>query len=267
MASITISLDPQIHVGALSLAWHGLMIAVGIFFGARMSISYARRKGLPGEPVTSIVAVLALAGIVGSRLFYLLLNQPAGLADPTQWLGSRGFAFYGALILSPLAVAIYIHRRRLSLRYLDACAYGFPLGTAIGRIGDLISGEHYGSPTNVPWGVLYTNPHAEVPHINVAYHSGGLYEIVLGLGLLIIVLLLRDRLKRPTQMLWLVIGLYGAGRFVMFFYRADSAGFALGFNDAQAASLLIMLLGLGGLLATHLRSAAPDLTARPVGSS
>ncbi|MEK6252176.1 MAG: prolipoprotein diacylglyceryl transferase family protein [Actinomycetota bacterium] len=151
MATITINIDPMFHVGPLMQTWHGLMIAVGIVAGGWLAMRYAEELELSRDTVFNLIALLALAGIVGSRLLYLILNDAAALLRPDQWLGSRGFAFYGALIVGPAAVAVYLWRTRLSLRYLDALAAGFPLGMAVGRIGDVISGEHYGPPTTLPW--------------------------------------------------------------------------------------------------------------------
>jgi phosphatidylglycerol:prolipoprotein diacylglycerol transferase len=66
---------------------------------------------------------------------------------------------------------VYLWRTRLSLRYLDALAAGFPLGMAVGRIDDVISGEHYGPPTTLPWAFRYLNPMAEVPSTQVCLPS------------------------------------------------------------------------------------------------
>lgn len=242
---ITINLDPRLHLGPLTVAWHGLMIAAGIAIGGFVASRFADRRGLDRDRLWTAVGVIALAGIVGSKLFYLLLN-PADLARPERWLSGYGFAFYGAMIGGTVAVAVYLRRARLGIAYLDALAFGFPLGLAVGRIGDLISGEHYGPPSDAPWAVRYLNPSAEVPHTGVAYHSGALYEIVLGLVMLLVVWLLAKRLRRPGALLWAVIALYSAGRFVIFFYRDDSSQLALGLNAAQWTSLgLIAAAALG----------------------
>lgn len=67
-----------------------------------------------------------------------------------------------------------LRRSRLDVRYLDAMAVGFPLAMAVGRLGDVINGEHYGPATNAPWGVRNAHPDADVPSGEVGYHSGGL---------------------------------------------------------------------------------------------
>ena len=79
-------------------------------------------------------------------------------------------------------------------------AFGLPLGIAIGRIGDVIYGEHYGTATDFILGVRNTHPDADVPSPDVAYHSGGLYEMLIGAVVFAIVWSLRRRLAAPTAM-------------------------------------------------------------------
>ncbi len=265
--AITIGIDPTIELGPLVIAWHGLMIAVGIGAGAWLALRYARERDLDAGALMNAVFVIALAGIVGARFFYLLLNDAEALLRPADWLGTRGFAFYGALVLGTLGVAAYLRRGRLSLRYLDALAAGFPLGMAVGRIGDVINGEHYGPASDLPWAFRYTHPDAEVPSSAVAYLSGGFYEIVLAVLMLALIWPLRHRFRRPTMLLWTVVALYGLGRFVMFFYREDAETLMLGLSDAQWTSVaLVAIAGLGALWARgsigRLRG-APPRKARP----
>ncbi|MBA2764825.1 MAG: prolipoprotein diacylglyceryl transferase [Thermoleophilaceae bacterium] len=246
---ITIDIDPFIELGPVTLAWHGMAIVVGLFVGALMARRFAAERGLDAEPVIDLVFVVALSGIVGSRLFYLVINDPGALVDPVRWLGTRGFAFYGALILAPIAAAAYMRWKRLDTRYLDALAAGFPLGVFIGRFGDLVNGEHFGPESTALWAVRNVHPDADVPSNLLAYHSGGLYEMALGLAIFALIWPLRHRLTRPLSVLWSVIALYGAGRLLMFFFRTDAAPAALGLNEAQWTSLaLIAAAGLGAYL-------------------
>jgi prolipoprotein diacylglyceryltransferase len=61
-----------------------------------------------------------------------------------------------------------------------------------------------------------------VPSPDVAYHSGGLYEVLFGLIVFAIVRPLRDRVRTPTLLTWIVVGLIGLGRFVEFFWRLEA---------------------------------------------
>lgn len=200
--------------------------------------------------------VIALAGIVGSRVFFFVENDPAALVQPGEWFGTNGFAFYGAMILGTLVAAVYLRRSGLGLRYLDAMAAGFPIGMAVGRIGDVINGEHYGPPSDAPWAVRNTHPDADVPSNVLAYHSGGLYEVVLALAMFALIWPLRHRFRQPLTLLWSVIGLYGFGRFLMFFYRSDSEDVALGFNGAQWTSVALVAVAVTGIAWSKRRRAS-----------
>ncbi|MBA2256548.1 MAG: prolipoprotein diacylglyceryl transferase [Thermoleophilaceae bacterium] len=254
-AVITLDVDPFIEIGPLTLAWHGVMIAVGIAVGLCFGRRHARRVGLDPDELTSATLWLVLAGIVGARAFWLVEN--GRLTSPAEWLGTRGFSFYGAIVVGVTAAALYLRRRGLGTGYLDAMAVGFPLGMAVGRIGDVINGEHFGPPSDLPWAFRYAHPDAEVPSAELAYHSGGFYEVVLALALLALVLWLRRRVDAPGVMLFAVVGAYSLGRFVMFFWRSDSATAVLGLDGAQVTSLVLLILSAAALAALRSRRSPP----------
>lgn len=243
--TITIGIDPMIRLGPVTVAWHGLTIAIGILVGGLFAGRDARRRGLDPQPLQTMALILIAGALVGSRAFYLA--EHGGLIDPGEWLGNRGFTFYGGFIVAALGLAVYVWRRRLSIEYLDAIALGLPLGYAIGRIGDIINGEHFGPATDFFLGVRNTHPDADVPSPDVAYHNGGLYESLIGLAVFAVALALRGRLRRPTAIVSLVFGLLAAGRFVEFFVRSDSETSALGLETAQWTSLVLMAIAVVGV--------------------
>jgi phosphatidylglycerol:prolipoprotein diacylglycerol transferase len=252
-AVIEIGIDPMIDLGPISVAWHGLTIALGILIGGLLAGVEARARGLDPGPLQVMGIILIVGALVGSRAFYLA--ERGELADPARWVGGRGFTFYGGFILVALALGAYIWRQRLSVRYLDAVALGLTLGYGIGRIGDLINGEHYGPATTFFLGVRNTHPDADVPSNDIAYHSGGLYEMLIGFGSFAVAMALRGRLRAyPTAMIWLVIALIALGRFVEFFARDDSATSALGLETAQWVSLALILVAAVGAWMTVNRS-------------
>ncbi|HYN91270.1 MAG TPA: prolipoprotein diacylglyceryl transferase family protein [Thermoleophilaceae bacterium] len=258
LSVITIGIDPTIELGPLTLAWHGLTIAIGILIGGIAAGREARRRGLDTEPLYTIGVILVVAALLGSRIYYLA--EHGDLLKPSEWLGTRGFTFYGGLIAAALGIGAYVRRERLSIEYLDVVAYGLPLGIAIGRIGDVINGEHYGPATDFLLGVRNTHPDADVPSPDVAYHSGGLYEVLIGALTFLIVWALRDRLRRPTAMMWVVVALLATGRFIEFFARSDSETLALGLETAQWTSLALVAAVGGGAWLTLRRRAFRDRT-------
>jgi phosphatidylglycerol---prolipoprotein diacylglyceryl transferase len=252
---ITIGIDPTIELGPITLAWHGLMIAVGIVVGGLAVAHDARRRGLDPERVYTIGMILVVGALAGGRAFYLL--EHGELDDPGAWFGTVGFTFYGGFIAAALGIAYYIRRARLSIAYLDAIAAGLPLGLAVGRIGDVINGEHYGAATDFFLGVRNTHPDALTPSPDVAYHSGGLYEVLIGAIVFAIVWPLRTRLQRPLALMWLMLALLALGRFFEFFLRSDSADLALGLEIAQWTSLALLAVAAAGAWLTVRRRPAP----------
>ena len=249
LSEITIGLDPTMEIGPFTLAWHGLTMAVGILIGAAAAARVARERGLDPDAMYPVVGIVAVAGLVGGKLFYLI--EKGTIGDPAEWVDSRGFTFNGGFVLAAIALGVYVWRRGLGVGYLDAIAVGLPLGVAIGRIGDVINGEHYGPESSWLLAVRNTHPDADVPSSAVAYHSGGLYEVLLGLVILAIVWPLRHRVTRPLSMVWLVTGLFAAGRFFEFFYRSDSDDAALGLNGTQWTSLAILAIAVVGFATTQ----------------
>lgn len=222
------------------------MIAVGIgVAGVLAARHYAREYGLSPDELSNVVVVAAVSGIVGAKIFYLL--ETAAYRDPSQWFSTRGFAFNGALILAALAIATYLRVRRLSLRYLDAAAVAFPLGMAIGRVGDIINGEHYGPASDFFLALRHTHPEALVPDPSIAYHDGGLYESLISLMIFAVIWPLRHRLDRPLLPFFSVIALYALGRFLEFFLRSDSEVLALGLSTSHWTSLAVLLLAVLGV--------------------
>jgi phosphatidylglycerol:prolipoprotein diacylglycerol transferase len=245
-AVITIGLDPEIHLGPVTIAWHGLTIAIGILLGGVVAARILREGDRDTEPLYTVGALLVFGGIVGGRVFYVLEH-----GGPL--FGTHGFTFDGGFILAAVLIGIYVWREHLSARYLDAVAVGLALGVAVGRIGDIINGEHYGPQSNFFLAVRNSNPDALTPNPNLAYHNGGLYEVLLASAIFAVVWPLRHRL-RAGELVWLVIGLFAFGRFFEFFARSDSPELALGLNNAQWTSLAMLVIAVGGWWLTFGRS-------------
>ena len=250
-AVITIGIAPEFNIGPLTIAWHGLTLALGIGLGMWLAARETRARGMDPEPIGAIGAIVVVSALVGGRLWYLAETDAGALLRPADWFGTNGFTFYGGFVFAAVGIAVYVRRTGRSLAYLDIVAAALPLGVAVGRIGDLINGEHYGPRSDWLLAVRNSHPDALTPDSQLAYHSGGLYEVLLGAFIFAIVWPLRRTLRRPLTMTWLVIGLFGAGRFVEFFARSDSEDVALGLNPAQYASLALVVGAIGGLLATR----------------
>ena len=81
---ITINIDPTIEIGPITVAWHGLTIAIGIVVGGLAAAYDARRRGFDPERVYAIGMILVIGALVGGRAFYLLESSTTSSTTPAR---------------------------------------------------------------------------------------------------------------------------------------------------------------------------------------
>ena len=248
---IQVDLDPNLFtIGPFTLTWHGVFSVLGILAAIRMTQWLAwRQDGIEGEKVYDAAFWAVVVGLLGARIHFVAENyrlfQGAKLIH-VLYVNEGGISQWGGIFGAMLGISIWSRRNRVSFwKLLDAVSLPALVGLAIGRIGDVINGEHHGTPTTLPWGVRYINAHTlgqpgSVVHPEVAY------EMILCLGLVLLMLPLYGRLKAryPDGVNGLVfLALYAAGRFFLSYLRADQV--ENGLRQAQWASLLMVVLAIG----------------------
>jgi phosphatidylglycerol---prolipoprotein diacylglyceryl transferase len=249
--TIVIDLDPNIvRLGPLLITWHGVFSVLGIIAAARLGFWLLERdrvelKGGGGDAL----AWMVIFGLVGARLLYVWENFRLftnGQLLRIFALTEGGISQWGGLFGAMVGAYIWARRSRVSyLKMWDAGGPAAMIGLTIGRIGDVINGEHHGTPTNVPWGVQYVNP-ATLGEPGKVVHPEVAYEMVLCLAILAALLPFHQRLKTrlPDGVLGLIyFAVYAAGRFLLSFLRTDPSVF-LGLRQAQIASALMVLVAI-----------------------
>ena len=249
--TIVIDLDPNIiRLGPLLITWHGVFSVLGIIAAARLGFWLLERNGveLKGGGGDGL-AWMVIVGLIGARLLYVWENFRIfanGQLLRMFALTEGGISQWGGLFGAMLGAFIWARRSKFSYwKMIDAGGPATMIGLAIGRIGDVINGEHHGTPTTLPWGVEYVNPYTlgepgRIVHPEVAY------EMVLCLVILAAILPFHERLKKrlPDGALGLIyFGIYAAGRFLLSFMRTDPSVF-LGLRQAQLASALVVVAAL-----------------------
>jgi len=243
------SIDPY-----FTLHTYGLLMALAVFAGLLLAVRMAPRAGLPRETMWNFGIYMALAGLIGSRLMYYAAEWRYYSENPGQlfsWasLQAGGF-FHGGLILAVLLGLWLVRREKLSFMALaDAATPGIALGLAIARLGCFCAGCCWGKPTDVAWGVTFTDPYAArvvgVP-LNVDLHPTQLYESALAAALCATLLWLWRRRAFPGQIFAAFLLLYGAGRFVLEFWRDDPRGpffFGDALSTPQLVSIVLFVIG------------------------
>jgi phosphatidylglycerol:prolipoprotein diacylglycerol transferase len=265
LAAIPINIDPSLlrwDGVPLQITWHGFFTAVGTLAGIWLAVRWATRAGYTEDDTFSVAMWGVIGGIVGARLFHVVDQWDFYARDPLTILkvNEGGLAIFGMVVGGPLAGALYAWRKGLNVaRLADVAAAPLILGMGIGRIGDIINGEHHGAlARGFPLAVVYTNPNT-LGEINVPVHLAVGYEMLLDLVIFVgLVWLARGivrtpdghwrfnwqpRLPRDGMLFWTYVGAYSLGRFFIQFYRQDTV-FALGLSQAQLLSVLTAMVAV-----------------------
>ena len=261
--TIVIDLNPNLfRIGPFLITWHGVFAVLGILTAARLGLWLLEKDGVDTSRSADGVAWMVVLGLVGARALYVWENFrifAGGNLLRVFALTEGGISQWGGLFGAAVGAYVWARRAKFSYwRLIDASGAATMIGIAVGRIGDVINGEHHGTPTNVPWGVEYVNP-ATLGEPGAVVHPEVAYEMVLTLAILGMLLPFHQRLKArlPDGVLGLVyLGLYAIGRFFLSFYRTDPAVFA-GLRQAQLASLLMVVLAVIAIPLLYRRARAP----------
>jgi phosphatidylglycerol---prolipoprotein diacylglyceryl transferase len=248
--TIVIDLDPNIvRLGPFLITWHGVFSVLGIIAAARIGF-WLLKKDIPDLQGTGDgLAWMVALGLVGARLLYVWENWR--IFANGQWLRifaltEGGISQWGGLFGAIVGVYVWSRRAHYSFwKILDAGGPAAMLGLTIGRIGDVINGEHHGSPTNLPWGVEYVNQYT-LGQPGTVVHPEVAYEMVLCLLILGAILPFHQRLKQllPDGVLGLAyFGVYALGRFFLSYFRLDMQ-IVFGLRQAQIASLLMVVIAV-----------------------
>ncbi|MFH1202645.1 MAG: prolipoprotein diacylglyceryl transferase [Candidatus Omnitrophota bacterium] len=237
-----------LKIGPLTIYSYGLMLALAFFAATYLASRAARIKGISPDLITDFCFWVLISGIVGARLFYVLLNLDYYFDNPLEiiMLSHGGLAWYGGLVFAIGTGIFYlkIHKQNFAL-ILDLIIPYVALGEAMGRIGCLLNGCCYGKAAS--WG-LYFPVHKAVLIPTQLYSS---------IILLIIFLILRKiQIKTNKQLIvfFSYLIMHSIGRFFIEFLRADSKPLFLNLTIFQYMSIFVFLAGFVGLLSSRCKS-------------
>ena len=267
-----------IQLGPFSLRWYGLLIAISVLLGLKLSGELACKKGLKKSLINDLFPILILTSIIGARVYYVAfewrnytgknfwssinfmnLNIPIPSAIEI-WGG--GIAIHGALIIGSLSVMFFCRwRKEYFWDVIDILVPSVALGQAIGRWGNFFNNEAFGIPTNLPWKLFI--PYELRPEIFSTedyFHPTFLYESLWNVCVFALLIFLfykstKNQLKLPPGTLSCVYLIsYSLGRIWIEALRIDPLclggvpPFCMGgFRIAQLISLCLMTAGLFGI--------------------
>ena len=232
-------MNPDIFTfGDIRLPVYPAFMVIAFITGWTIGYFDAKKQGL--NPVRALEAgiISNLAGIIGARILYIILEWDNFMANPEYIFLFRltGLSFIGGLLGAFIGVFIWSHLRRERLySFTDLFAVYWALGYGIVRIGCFFGGCCYGKVTDLPWGVVMARVD-DLPR-----HPVQLYATLLAFtGALILLYLRRIRLFEGFITLS-AFALYGILRFTTEFFR-EGEPYWINLSQAQIASLALFLL-------------------------
>lgn len=284
----------RFEVGPLAISPHGIGIAIGYLLGSWWMLREGPKRGMQEDHIGSILLWALVGAIVGARGFYVLghFGEFDGITDMLAvWRG--GISLVGG-ILGAIIFAYPIMRRHgyRFAQVMDSAAVGLAFGIMVGRVGDLVIGDHLGKPTDFvlgwtyeggdlpgPWretapgewvaslfggktetlseqGAALFGPEGDLLAQGAGVHQTALYDLLIAAGLFLFLFWLSRWPRREGILIATFAIWYGAGRILTDFLRIDKT-WLFGLTGSQWTSVGAIALGLGTLAWFALRPKEP----------
>ncbi len=274
---------------------HGVFIAIGFMIGAWLFGKLGPSRGIEEKAINSVVLWSLIGAIVGARVFYLIGHWSEFSPKPIEsfYIWKGGITLLGGIAGAVIANAINIRRYKLRFwQVADAIAAPLALGIAVGRIGDLIIGDHLGKPTSwflawkyksgtlaPPWLLaqgewrddlkggltefisrdgarLVRNSDATTIASGVGVHQTAMYDMFLAWGLFALLWWFTSKSRREGLAAILFAIYYGCCRLLEDSLRIDKRWGPFTGSQWTALAVVIVCVGIWGYLALSKRPGA-----------
>jgi phosphatidylglycerol:prolipoprotein diacylglycerol transferase len=264
-----------IDLGRFQLRSYGLMMFIAFVVGIWIAHRRGVKRGLGENTIIDFSTAIIISGLVGSRTLYVLthLSEYRGhmwdIISPVQSDGTIGYAglvLLGGVILAFITVVLFARIRKVNLlTILDVFAPSLAIGIALGRIGCYFNGCCFGTPTDLPWGVVFPQGSlAGYIYPGIHIHPTQLYATLYNTALFFGLLWAEERFRTFPGFTWslFMIG-YGILRFANELLRFQESGLRLirwnsGFiTVSQTVSIVMVLAGVALFVATRRKYLLP----------
>lgn len=250
---LMISWDPSpvaFEIFSFTIYWYSIFFAIGFLLAAWV----VRRLAIPQifneEEYDRFVWYIFLGMLIGARLGHVLFYDFSSyLEHPIEIVMIRngGLASHGAG--AGMFIALWIFCKRYNKRILqlvDLLALIAPLAGGFIRIGNFFNQEIVGTPSSLPWAVLFGHPMENIPPVPV--HPVQIYEALLYFALFGIGIYLYP-MKKPGRLTGVMfLGIF-TGRFLLEFVKfQDISSLSQTLSTGQLLSIPFIAIAIYLLL-------------------
>lgn len=264
-------------IGNFTIYFYGVIIAFGLLLAVTYGLKRSKQFGLKPDDILDGVIFIVPFAIICARLYYVFSEweQFKTFGDVVN-IRNGGLAIYGGVIGAAIGVIIFAKVKKVRLAaVLDLVAISFLIGQAIGRWGNFMNREAFGSysdglfamqiwESNLPAGTgeAFSKLRQMAVEINGKYfisvHPTFLYESVWNAAGFVMLHFLSKKRQYDGQMALGYVAWYGLGRALIEGLRMDSlywgpfrASQLLAAVSCIAAVMVLVLM----CLKTHKREA------------
>lgn len=229
--------------------WYGVIIGCGFLLAVVLCCRWAPRFGINSDQIMDMLIFAVPMALVGLRSYYVIfyLDLYRRVDGSLDWgailrVTDGGLAIYGGIIACAITLLVFCRVRKISfLSFADLGVHGLLIGQCIGRWGNFMNVEAYGSVTGLPWRMcsesianeLWSKGLLESQEAYQAVLDGALgvhptffYESVWNLaGIFLVYFLGRYARKFDGQIFLTYVLWYGLGRAWIEGMRTDSLYF------------------------------------------
>lgn len=245
------------HIGGFTMNSYGVMMALAFISAGFVAYWQFKKRGVKPDFIYGLLIACIIGGLLGAKIHYLILHPQAW---PENLLSGEGLVWFGGLFGAIAAVIIVtlLSKQRLAA-IMDAGGPAVSVGYGVGRIGCFLRGCDHGTPTDLPWGVVFKQG---IPPTTEPVHPTQLYETAASLAIFaLLVWAIGPRFKREGSLIFAFSILHGIQRFLVEFIRTNES-VALGLTQMQWIAIAMMVVGAAGIwwFETHgrLRPALPE---------
>jgi phosphatidylglycerol---prolipoprotein diacylglyceryl transferase len=216
-----------LQFGHLVVPTYGALVALGIVLALVVSLRTGRLAGLDTGKLWNLALLAILVSIGGAKLLLAAFNwRRYGLRSFAIGLSGADAASLAGIAAAILACWLYARKVGLPVRRTaDALAPAIALFSSVAAIGCLEAGCGYGTPTRMPWAIVFTaqSPVPGVP-VGVPLHPTQIYSALMEFVLFVLLLWLLHRSHRDGEVMGSWLFLSGLGRYLLAFLRGDGGG-------------------------------------------
>jgi len=260
-----------IDIFGFEIYWYAIIITIGIGIGILYAYHEAKRTGQDPETYIDFFFYAFISAIVGARLYYVIFSWDIYKDDLIKIFNTRGggLAIYGGVIGGVLAAFVYSKVKKLNFfQIADTAAPALIIGQAIGRWGNFLNKEAYGTFTDSLFALRYkVSGDMYIPQsvfekiINfegiqyIQVHPTFLYESIWNLGVFIMLNILKKHKRFEGEVFLMYFVGYGIGRFFIEGLRTDQLiFFGTGLAVSQILSAVLVIISIVAIFYLRKRS-------------